>query len=643
MKNGRTPCFLLLICGLLSSAAGLQAPRSGQTEKKPPQDRLQHEAGVTLKLVQVYVVDPNGEPARDLGASDFVLYDNEKRQDISAFEKHFLALPGAKPEAAERVPAKEVPSALSRKFVFLLDYNNNDLEGISKSRTVILQFMDSQVQPTDEVALISFQSPWRLVVHEDLTLDHQKVRTMLQRPLGLPGISGGWGSHAVLGHSVTKRDIMGSLAPRGLIGCLRDLATALRAVPGQKNIILFSRGLGGDVRDPLFLQMCRDLATANCPVFAIHTVTGMEKVRIQAENSLENISSQTGGKYFPDVNYESKIGEEVQTATSNYYVLGYSIASNWDGKFHEIEVEVLKPGYKVYAQKGYFNPLPFAKLSAMEKHLHLLGVAFGGKSGPDRSLDFPLIALPFDDGRGLGAVVISEIPVPLIRETIGAEAELFSLVFDQNRALVDSRREMINWEANDRHEVYHYSVVSLAPGSYDCRVVIRNLETGASALAAGTAGIPERKEKGLQLFPPLLLRPEKGALYLKAAVHENASGGQDVPSLADVFAIDPSEYVPCLEKALSRGREVWALIRCAFAAEAGGSVKLALFLVDQMTGEKVALPLTIVNEKDRNNVKTYLARFRVPELEADEYTLVLIGEDPASGESSIIGCDFIIR
>jgi VWFA-related protein len=289
------------------------------------------------------------------------------------------------PQEAGRIPAGETPSSMNRKFLFLLDHNNNDLEGIAKSRKVILQFLDSQIQPTDEVALISFQIPWRLVVHENLTLDHQKIRTLLQRPLGLPGVPGGWGSHAVLGHRVTRREIMGSLTPRGgLVSCLQDLAKGLRAVPGQKNIILFSRGIGGDVRDPHFLQMCRDLATANCAVFAIHTITGMEKVRIQAENSLENVSSQTGGKYFPDVNYESKIGEDVQAATSNYYVLGYTIASNGDGKFHEIKVEVLKPGYKVYAQKGYFNLLPFAELSAIKKHSPFLEERSGG--APDRGV-----------------------------------------------------------------------------------------------------------------------------------------------------------------------------------------------------------------------------------------------------------------
>lgn len=644
MKRERISLVLFLISGFLVPAAGSQrSPHPAQTGKKPRQNLLQHEVAVTLKLVQVHVTDQEGNPARDLEISDFVLYDNGNLQEITAFEKHMLSLQGVKPEEAEPVPARKAPSALNRKFVFLLDYSNNDLEGISKSRKVILEFMNSQVRPTDEVALISFQNPPRLVVHEDLTLDHQKIRTMLQRPLGLPGIGGGWGSHAVLGHSVTKGEIMGSQGSRWFISCIRDLAKALRVLPGQKNIILFSRGIGGDVRDPLFLKMCRDLATANCPVFAVHTVTGMEKVRIQAEDSLENVATQTGGKYFPDVNYEAKISEDVQASTSNYYVLGYAIASIWDGQFHDIKVEVTKPGYKVYAQKGYFNPLPFAELSAIEKHLHLLGVAFGGKSGPDKRLDFAMIALPYSPDKGLNAMLLSEIPVARIRETIGDKTELFSLVFDKSRDIVDSRREVIDWEANGADKAYHYCAVALLPGEYDCRVVIRNQETGFSALGAATASVPDPKEEGLQLFPPLLLKPAQGARYLKVSPHERDKRNLDTPSIRDVFFIEPREFAPVMEKTLSRAGEVWASLRCAFTGGSGKEIRLSAFLEDQVTEERVGLPLTIVSEKEYDTVKIYLICFRVPELEEGQYALVLIGKDPAGGESSVIGAEFIVQ
>jgi VWFA-related protein len=645
----------LSILGFFSFAAISQGPvPTAQAKKKPPQNLLQHEVTVTLKLVQAYVVDPEGNPARDLGAADFVLYDNGKLQVITEFERHFLAVPGVKHEAAEPVAKEDEISVMNRKFIFLLDYMNNDLEGIAKSRKAILQFMDDKAQPADEVALFSFRSPWGLVIHENLTSDHQRIRTALKKIAGIPEISEGWGSYLVFGHSGENiltdmvavpigPMIRGASVGRGLVFCLRDLAQALRRVPGQKNIILFSRGIGGDIRDPEFEEMCRDLATANCPVFSVNTVTGIEKVRILPEDSLENVSSLTGGRYFPDVNYEAEIADDIQTATTNYYVLGYSIASDWDGRFHEIKVEVKRPGCKVYAQKGYFNPLPFSKLSAGERQMHLLDLALGEKANPDRRLDFPLTVLPFSPNAEFNAVLIAEIPVRKIREVIGDDTELISLVFDQNRTIADSKRETLNWETNNRQKTYHYSVVSLTPGTYDCRVVLRNLQTGAGALASVAASVPERKEKGLQLFPPLLLRPEKGTLYLKAFQPEKAPGGLGAFSIPDVFSFDPDEYTPLLEKELTTGSDVWASVRCACVGLSPGGVRLAAYLLDEMAGDKIALPLMILSEKEKGNVKTFFVRFRVPELEPGEYAFCLVAEDPASGEMSILGCDFVIQ
>lgn len=279
----------------------------------------------------------------------------------------------------------------------------------------------------------------------------------------------------------------------------------------------------------------------------------------------------------------------------------------------------------------------------MEKQLRLLDLALGEKAYSDWQLDFPMVALPFSNDKESNTVLISEIPVRRIQETIGDETELISLVLDQNRTVVNSEREEIDWEANDRPKIYHYSLVSLSPGSYDCRVIIRNLKTGVSALASGKACVPEKKEKGLQLYPPILLRPGKGALYLRASHREKAPAGPASPSLRDVFSIEPNEYTPNVEKALPRASEVLASVRCAFTGVEAGGIQLTAFFVDLLTEERVAVPLRIMNEKDMDGLKTYLVRFRVPELESDEYSLVFVAEEPASGEMSVVGCDFVIQ
>jgi hypothetical protein len=87
--------FVFVFMFFLQTSTSVWPSLSAQT--KTAQELLQHEVIVTLKLVQVYVVDPEGNPARDLEKSDFVLYDNGKLQNITDFEKHFLYVPEVKP------------------------------------------------------------------------------------------------------------------------------------------------------------------------------------------------------------------------------------------------------------------------------------------------------------------------------------------------------------------------------------------------------------------------------------------------------------------------------------------------------------------------------------------------------------------
>ncbi|MEW5901835.1 MAG: VWA domain-containing protein, partial [Acidobacteriota bacterium] len=491
---------------------------------------------MTLKLVQVYVTDPKGNPALNLEISDFILYDNGKLQEITGFEKHFLPAPDVKLEETKPSPARDTSSLLNRKFIFLFDYERNDLAGIAKSKKAALQFLETQVQPGDEIALFSYSPIKLLTLHEYLTSDHQKVRAALKKLIEIPGIPGGMESLEELGQSITGMEYTSERTdrPAGVSGdvrwfadSVRELAKAFRHIPGQKNIILFSKGFGSGVlrRDThahyVFMAMAKELASSNSPVFSVYTPTEMrEKARVFSDGSLEYLSKLTGGKYLSDVTYESKIAGAIQNATSNYYVLGYSIASNWDGKFHEIKVEVKRPGHKVYAQSGYFNPRPFNKLSAVEKHLHLLDLALGEKAYFEQHLSFPLLALPFSDKKAANTVLISEVPVQRIREVVGDNTEFISLIFDQNKTIVEGKRVEMNWRTIQGEKVCHYSAASLAPGFYDCRLIIRNLEDGKGAVGACSVEIPERAAADLKLFPPLLLTPAQKAQYLNISGQE---------------------------------------------------------------------------------------------------------------------------
>ena len=515
---------------LIGAAGSGRDGSSGQAKSQASGAALQHEVTVTLKLIQVFVTDAQGKPALDLDRSDFALYDNGARQTITDFESHVLAAPPI--ERAEAAPApsaagKAAAPLVSRKFFFIIDYVRNKLEGVMKARNAVLEFMDTKVQPGDEVSLYTLSSLGGLVLHEYLTTDHGKLRRTLMKLRDVPGITPvadeSSGAHEPMGMEVMNAEIFGphgghsGTGSRNHFAEIAAWAKSLRAIPGQKNVILFSQGFGGAVIRPgdsansLFQLMTRELATANAPVFTVNTTTGVDDkiaLGVFPELSLDYLSRTTGGRYFPDVNYYARIATDIQDSTANYYVLGYSIPAAWDGKYHDVKVDVVKPGYKVYAQRGYFNPEPFAKLSPVEKHLHLIGVALGDAASSARDLDFPMTAVPFATTGQLGDVLLlSELSVPSVRNAVGDRTEFVSLVLNENNAIVDGKRVELDWKEFVTGTVYQYSTVSLAPGRYECRAVIRNLDDGRAAVGSCSIDVASPQTGGPTLFPPLLPRP----------------------------------------------------------------------------------------------------------------------------------------
>ncbi len=656
-----------------------QLALSAQTKSKAAQESLQHEVTVTVKLVQVYVTDPKGEPARDLGISDFILYDNGKLQAITGFEKHFLAAPEVKVEEAKLAPGRDVASLMNRKFIFLFDFGRNDLEGIMKSKTAALEFMDTKVQPGDEIAILSYISIRRLTIHEYLTSDHQKIRETIKKIKGVPGITEGWMSFASLGHSIMGMELLsqgGSQEARvfrgpnetsvsgsgvarrsspgstpGMAGAsadtrlfaeaMTDLAKALRHIPGQKNIVLFSRGFGAVSRvdSPIagpFQSMAKELASANSPVFAVNTTTGLAgkvAVGVFPEESLEYLSKMTGGKYFSDVNFYSKIAEDVQSATSNYYVLSYSVASTWDGKFHDIKVEVKRPGYKVYAQRGYFNPLPFNQLSAVEKHLHLLDLALGEKAYFEQHLNFPMMALPFSDNKEANTILISEIPVQKIREAVGDNTEFISLVFDQNKTIVDSKRVEMNWETIKGEKICQYGAASLPPGRYDCRIVIRNLDDGKAAVGACSVEIPESAASELSLYPPLLLTAGEQAQYLHISAQEKAGAAKEA-SISEIYPYPPKEFSPLIGELEHGTATICAAVRCDDTGSQQPVIQFSASLQTEGTEHKIPLTVTVLGATRQEDTHIFILEFELPELQAGMNSLHLVAWDLGTKSSS---------
>jgi VWFA-related protein len=626
-----------------------------QERSKPDQAPIRHSVSVTLKLVQVYVTDAKGVPMTDLGRDDFVLSDNGKPQTITDFERHILEAPAAAPSGIAPpapTPDREPAPLLNRKFIFLIDYIRNGLEGVMKAKSAALEFLDTKVRPDDEVALFTLSGLGGLTLHQYLTTDHAKVRTTLKK---LRGLTGG-NAYAPGGEEFMGMELMTAqlFAPHGgpagptrrnVFEEIAEWAKALRGIPGQKNIIFFTMGFGGDVvrrgnpDNPLFEMMAKALASANAPVFTVDTTPQAPPGRAVdaklpsgtlSENSLTHLSGATGGTFLGAVNYYAKIAEVIQDATANYYVLGYVVPAAWDGKFHDIKVEVSRPGANVHAQSGYFNPLPFDKLSPIEKHLRLLDVALADAASSKRDLDLPLTAVPFSGAMDANTLLLSEISVPAVREAVGDRTEFISLIFDGNMGLVDGKRVEVDWKAFRARTLYQYATVALAPGAYECRTVIRNLDDGRSAVGVCSVDVPGPAAAGPALSAPLFLVPGPKGAYLNLAARMKGGSDEGI-SISAIFPFPADTYVPLVGPLGPGPAALYAVVRTVGMGGAEDEWEISARLSAESGEEHPEIALEVVNSYSRDGADFHLLKVELPELAPGRYRLTVRAERALTG------------
>ncbi len=274
MKKGLCIALMgvMVISGLmlLGWAFLAQPARAGQQEQQLPKElqvRPKHEVTVAIKLVQVYVTDKGGQPAGDLTADDFEIYDNNKPVPVLHFEKHFA-------EELAAAGATGPRPALNRKFFLFFDLAFTDARGLMRAKNAALKFMEKSLLPTDEISLVTYTALRGLTLHEYMTRDHARVRNIIEN-FGLKSVTGRAENLANFFYSDTLMSLQGDEVQttpedsfftdqarlqtgqmldtarrqgyvdqaRFYLDAWNNLAKVLRTVPGYKNIVLFSAGL----------------------------------------------------------------------------------------------------------------------------------------------------------------------------------------------------------------------------------------------------------------------------------------------------------------------------------------------------------------------------------------------------------------
>lgn len=470
---------------------------------------------------------------------------------------------------------------------------------------------------------------------------------------------------------------------------LTSLAASLRYVPGQKNIVLFSTGVatsmiyGSQSGDPIESvligenarsrfetgdhvlrstneELLKQLSAAGCTVFTFDTresavvpalfnydeqtyevnfrdlfydegvrqdVTNpLKDNRVTGEYSLRRMAVVTGGKYFSNIlDYENTLSQ-VQDLTGMYYVLGYSIGERMDGEYHELRVDVDRKGCLVRTQAGYYNPKPYAQYSDLEKQLQLYDLALSERSFLRTPLGFSMSALAFTIGGESRIQVLSKIPNPVMEKFSGRKSELVALIFDDQDSLLALQRYETDLSKFKGMDVFYTSGAWVPPGRFKARLVIRDMENGAAAVASTRVGVVAKPLTGLSLHSPLLLTAESNFAYLESVAAKKTGR----PDWKDAYPYERARYSPLLGGLPRSTRKIYAILPCSAAGLIQPDLAVEAWLIDAQTGEKAPVRTTVMSKTESGSLDILFLEVDLTGAPEGKYRIYFRAGDPAS-------------
>jgi VWFA-related protein len=410
-----TPCLrppLALLATLGLAATSLLAQRGAQSAR--PVFRSTTE----LVLVDAIVTDRNDRVVSDLTRDDFVVTVGGRAQPIAEFSFESIPLAdrpidlSAPTRPPSDVAANAQVSRQSRAFVFVIDDQRiptRELVPLARMMTDLLKTLT----PDDQVAVIY---AGRSDLSYDFTNDINRMIDVVNR----------------------RREALGMTLPgsaRSLMMTLRNVVRTLGA-SRQARRAVFLVGPTGCIPHPPnpnweeCLDLVKEARKADVPFYVLDPrlfingdvvsagQPGDQAAMVAAESAqrdeMMTLASATGGRAMSGAGNPSQAAVDIIAENGSYYLIGfYPDPSVSDGKYHEIDVTVKRPGLRIRGRRGYVAPTTVVKSSTPTRDMTAtLGAGLDDPGLPIRAFAAPIA--PGPKGR-IRTLVTVEVTYP--RET----------------------------------------------------------------------------------------------------------------------------------------------------------------------------------------------------------------------------------
>ena len=501
-------------------------------------------------------------------------------------------LAGVEEKVAQAAPAAEAaPKPMTsqefagrRLIVLLFDTSSMQPEDVQRAIDSANKYVSEQMSPADLISVATVSTT--LDVLSDFTGDRGKVAQTLARLGWTEGTATpppdaatattdeqtATSTDEAVATEATELDMFNNDVR---LRALRTLAEALAPLEQKKAIIYFSAGMQRSGQDnQIELRSAINAAVrAHVSIYPVDT-RGLQAVvpggdatqasgrgqalfsgrgvrqqftRLAAsQDTLTSLAADTGGRAFTDTNNFGEAFTRVRRDMSAYYLLGYSSSDPArDGRFRRISVRMKTEGYRVEARAGYFAERDFAHTNRTDRETQLQEQMFAAVS----STDIPVLVngsffrLAADRYYVPISVAVPGYAVPVKSEKEEVSLDILGVVADEQGRPLGRMRETLKFPGSTSttlagKQVLYSSGVTLPPGRFSVKVVVRENTTGKMGSFETAIAVPELKQAPVKVSSVVLSTQLQQGARGRNANPLTRDGVQLIPNLTHVVSKD---------------------------------------------------------------------------------------------------------
>ncbi len=504
------------------------------------------------------------------------------------------AVPRVTAPAVTATPAAPLTSedvAGRRLLTLLFDTSSMQPEDVQKATDEAIKWVDEKMTTADLVAVATIGSS--LQVLSDFTSDKEQVHSVLQSFSAADGtafaaVDAGTQSSDETAAAATDDTTTTDVSAQELdtfnndvrLRALKTLAEALAPIQQKKAILYFSSGMQRNGTD----NQVELRAAVNAAVRANVTIYPVDSRGLQAvvpggsarqgsrgglgaftggavsqqfnqlaaqQETLTTLASDTGGTAFLDSNDFGEAFAQVTKDISSYYILGYASTNpDRDGRYRRISVRLKnKSDVKIEAREGYYADRDFTHTAKGDREMQLQ---------EQLSMQIPATDVPLFLTTGFFrlasdryyvpvsiAVPGSAVPKPKANEKMTLDVAGF--IRDERNFPVGRIRDTMtvppaNADAIASRQVLYQTGVTLPPGRFSIKVVVRENSTGQMGTFETRVVVPELKQSPVKVSSVVLSTQLQNATGRKSASPLVRDGVELVPNLTHIVSRNQKLY-----------------------------------------------------------------------------------------------------